>query len=153
MTLQIIWFAMLAGVTAFAAVTVLVLTRQPIAEPVISYMAVGAGALAIVASNIVPSLIGRQLAAKVLSEVDSDSPGEQLAERLGAAYQTKLIVGLAILEGAAFFTLVAYQIERQQFALAATVGLWFLLLIRLPTQTRVDDWCRGVYENEAMYHL
>lgn len=150
LTMQIIWFAMLMGVTAFAVIAVFILDGQPVAEPIISYVAVGCGALAIVASNVVPAVVGRQLAAQRLSKVTADDPLEDISRGLATVFQTKLIIGLAILEGAAFFTLVAFQIERQQFALAATVALWFLLLVRIPTPSRVNDWCQRVYENETL---
>jgi hypothetical protein len=153
MTLQLLWFAMLAGVTAFAAIVVFVLKGKPVAAPIISYVAVGFSALAMVASIIAPAIVGNQLASQALAELDSKQEREQLANRLVAAFQNRLIVGLAILEGAACFSLVAFQLERQPFVLAATAALWLLLLVRIPTQSRVESWCLSVYENNAMIRL
>ena len=95
--MQIIWFAMLVGVAAFAAVTVFVLERRDADDTLISYVAVGAGALAIVASNIVPVLVGRQLGAKALTAEDLANPTEETAGKLAMAFQTRLIIGLAML--------------------------------------------------------
>lgn len=153
LTMRIIWLAMLAGTIAFALIVTLILAGQPVAKPVISYVAIGFSVLAILASNIVPQVVGNHLATQVLVDADLTPPAEQLVGRLAAVYLQKLIIGLAILEGAAFLTLVAYHLERQSVALSASGALIFLLALRMPMQSRVADWCRRQYENAAMNDL
>jgi hypothetical protein len=64
-------------------------------------------------------------------------PGDQ---KLVQAYQTGLIVGLALLEGAAFFNLVAYMVEKQWWTITIVAALLFWMLLAFPTRTRVTQW-------------
>jgi hypothetical protein len=56
------------------------------------------------------------------------------------AYQTRLIVGCALLEGAAFFNLVACFAEPWIGNLAVAGVLVSMLLLQFPTRDRVVDW-------------
>jgi hypothetical protein len=60
--------------------------------------------------------------------------------KLLAIYQTALIIGAGLLEGAAFLALAAYMIEGHLAGLAvAGVGL-LLMLSRFPTRGRLETW-------------
>jgi hypothetical protein len=148
--MQIIWSAMLIGVVAFAVMALFVLPKAAADQTFISYVAVGAGALAIVASNLLPVLIGRQLATQALSAEDLSASTEETAGKLALAYQTKFIVGMALLEGAAFFALVAFLLEGQQFTLMSAAALWLLMLVRFPSMSRVASWSFMIYENATL---
>jgi hypothetical protein len=56
------------------------------------------------------------------------------------AYQTHMIVRLALLESAGFFALVAYLSEGHWLALAVAICALALLLSQFPTRGRVENW-------------
>jgi hypothetical protein len=62
---------------------------------------------------------------------------------LAKAYQSKLIVGSAILESAAFFTCVAYLIEKSYVPLIFLAALITALALRTPTPGKII----GFFEN------
>jgi hypothetical protein len=55
-------------------------------------------------------------------------------------YQTRLIIGAAILEGAAFFNVVAYMLEHQPISLVVAGLLALTLLAQIPTFGRLRNW-------------
>jgi hypothetical protein len=59
---------------------------------------------------------------------------------LAVVYQTQLIIGAAIDEGAAFFAGIAYLIGKNSIALGAAILLLAGLLARFPTRERVARW-------------
>ena len=69
----------------------------------------------------------------------SDAARPQLTG-LPAAFLTQLIVGAAMNEGAAFFALVAYLIEKNPIALGLAVVLIAGVISRFPTTGRVERW-------------
>jgi len=67
--------------------------------------------------------------------------------KLAPIYQTQLIIGAAMLEGAAFFATIAYMfatiaymVERNPLALATAIALLGALVARFPTSDRVNAW-------------
>lgn len=132
-TLQIITLAMVTGVLLFAGIVVFLQLTQD-AGPnaatgvIISTLGAGFAVAAFVMHLVVPSLIARQQA--------RSASDEQLYE----VFQSKTIIGLALLEGAAFFNLVAGMVEQQWWSLAVAGGLVFWMLTMFPTQTRVAQW-------------
>jgi hypothetical protein len=59
---------------------------------------------------------------------------------LAQLYQTQLIVGAAMLEGAAFFAGIAFMLERNPIAAAVALVLLAVLAARFPTRDRVAGW-------------
>ena len=57
-----------------------------------------------------------------------------------AFYQTRMIVGAALLEGPAFFLLIAYLIERSPWSLAAAIFMILGVAAHFPTEQRVAEW-------------
>ncbi|HVX60236.1 MAG TPA: hypothetical protein VHC19_06540, partial [Pirellulales bacterium] len=49
-------------------------------------------------------------------------------------------IAVAILEGAAFFLVVAYQLERNPLALAVAIPLIIVIAAHFPTPARVAEW-------------
>ena len=58
---------------------------------------------------------------------------------LVAGYQTRLIIRCALIEGAAFFAIVAFMIERQLLSLVVAGALLLALLSCFPTRSKVED--------------
>jgi hypothetical protein len=107
----------------------------------LTYLAVGGAVCAIVASMIVPTILTEPL--RRTFRVDPEAAD---VRPIAQVYQTLLIIRCAILEGAAFFCLVSYMLERQPITLAATGVLLLLLLAQFPTTSRVAVWV----ENELV---
>jgi len=60
--------------------------------------------------------------------------------KLVQLFQSQLIIGAALLEGAAFFAGIAYMLERSPLALATAIVLLIALAARFPTSGRVHAW-------------
>ena len=121
--MQIIVLALAMGVATFAVVVLLVIRPEPTEDDVLlGYIAVAAALLAVPIGLVVPRMIASRQSASL------------------ATYQTKLIVGAAIFEGAAFFNLVAYMIEGQTFNLATAAVLVVFILLQFPSVGGVQDW-------------
>lgn len=131
LTCRIIAGALVFGVVSFAAVAIVLrLGDPPAAAMLISLIAVGFAAVMAVARQIVLSLFSGGTGA-------SEGGGTSGALAL---YQTRMIIGLALLEGAAFFNLVAYLVEGHWWSLAVTAGLVALMLSAFPTRGRLTQW-------------
>ena len=144
-TMQIIVGALAWGVLMFMG-AVLFISLDPAGGgqpgvPLLTYLAVGTAAVAIAAAMIVPGMIAdrqaRSIAARPIPPA-ADELGDVLP--LSAVYQTRLIMRAAILEGAAFFNLVAYMLERRPLCLGAAVVLLLLISAQFPTRSRVEEW-------------
>jgi len=119
--------------------------------PVITYLAVASGLIVLVLSFVVPKInIARAcrqiaLAGPIATTEGVPSEPKQLypagyTGKLAQLYQTQLIIGAAMLEGAAFFATIAYMLERNPIALATAIVLLGALVARFPTSDRVNAW-------------
>lgn len=127
---QIITGALVMGVVLMAGIVLVGLGALRGAPDGVLISGLGAAfaLVSFVVHLFLPSMVARQQAAT--------ADGSQLY----AVYQQKTILGLAILEGAAFFNLVALMIEHNWWSLAIAGGLVFWMLAMWPTRTRVDQW-------------
>ena len=150
-TMQIIVVALAAGVITFIGIVPFLPVQGGggLLPGGLSYTELGLAlaGLAIFARLVVPSLIAgsmRQAIAdgKPLADKSQTPAGPDVGEvrPLVNMYQTRLIIGAAFLEGAAFFNVVAYMFERKPVALVAAVVLSILLLTSFPTQGRLRRW-------------
>jgi hypothetical protein len=73
--------------------------------------------------------------------------GEALA--LLPPFQTRLIVCVALLEGAIIVNLIAYMLERQSYNLIAALVLLAYILLHLPTQLTYVNWVRRIVDRAA----
>jgi hypothetical protein len=127
---QIITIALVMGVVLFGVVALLFVGAldDPADGVILSGMGAGFAVLMFVMHLVIPAQIARQQA------------GTADESQLYGVYVTKTIVGLALLEGAAFFNLVALIVEHNWWSLAIAGGLVFWMLAMFPTRTRVDHW-------------
>jgi hypothetical protein len=51
-----------------------------------------------------------------------------------------MIIGMALLEGAAFYQAIAYYVEGQPLALGLGCLLLLGLIVQFPTRSRVERW-------------
>jgi hypothetical protein len=152
LTMQIIVGSLAAGVVMFSAVTLVLATQQPkpVADtPLLTYMSIVAAPVAILAALTIPGFLVRSqrqpiLAGKPTLRAGSigGSPLPEAEQSLGpyiGGYQTALIVRSAILEGAAFFSLMAFMLEGQTASLVAVGVLFLFILSGVPTRSRVEE--------------
>lgn len=131
LTCRIIAGALVFGVVTFAAVAIVLRLGDPPAAAML---------MSLIAAGIAVAAAGaRQVMVGVLSGGTGTSQGVGPSGSL-ALYQTRMIVGLAILEGAAFFNVVAYILEGHWWSLAVTAGLVALMLTAFPTRSRLCQW-------------
>ena len=141
-TSQIIAGALMAGVIMFGAVVVAMTWNKPPGDPVIPIIAVGLAIFAIVARYAVAAAMVSGSRTEIAKEVRSGRLQEStaVAGRLYGAYQTRLIVALALLEGAAFFNLIAYMLAARWWNLAAAGVLLLMMAAAFPTRTKLEQW-------------
>jgi hypothetical protein len=146
--LQIIVGALVAGCVFFLVVALLVSRGMAAGgdPPLVSYIAIGSAVMAVLARVALPRTIVAAGRRKILGEAGHDAArGDRLdrsaaAARLLQLLPTATIVACALLEGATFFLLVAYLIEQWLPALVTAVAMIFLLVLHIPTRSRVIHW-------------
>jgi hypothetical protein len=127
---QIITGALVMGVVTFAAIAVPAIGALNAAPNGVLVSGLGAAfaVLAFVLHLAVPAVM-RASAERAVSD-----------QQLYGLYLSKTIIGLALLEGAAFFNLIALMVEHNWWSLAIVGGLVLWMLALFPTRTRVSHW-------------
>jgi hypothetical protein len=135
--MQIITLALIFGVVMFLVIALITrMGNAPVAEATtLSYVALAFFLGASGASFVAPNLIREAMVKRL---VHSSQPAT--VAQLAAVYQTALIVGLALLEGAGMFGIVVYLVEGHIWTLALPAIAMCLMAIRLPTESRLLDW-------------
>ena len=166
-TMQVIIGAMILAVLSFLGYVVFMMPQQgqlPIgAQPIISYAAAAMAVAVTIAWLIVPGNVTSRMRHSLIedrslstSSGNNFSTPEQLGETvpLVGAYQTRLIIGAALLEGAAFFAVTAFMLEHQSFVLYVAGVLLLLLFSQFPTASRLESWVKSESANiQQMRHL
>ena len=130
-TMQIIAGSLLVGVTAFLGIVLYIVLVQnhghgaapPPDVPMISWMAVAMLSITAPLAFIIPRILTRSALRRIVAgtwQMPGGVPPAVYAtegDKLMAVRQTTLIVGLALLEGPAFFGCLAYLLEGQPLAL------------------------------------
>jgi hypothetical protein len=118
--------------TVFVVLRALGNPQPPPQVPILTYVGVGLALIAVIAHFIVPR--------SILAPADPErSPGSRELSGL-ALYQTRMIIGMALLEGAAFYQGIAYYLEGQPLALGLGCLLLLGLIVQFPTRGRVERW-------------
>jgi len=151
-TMQIIVGALAVGVVVFSLVVLAIASRQagpPPDEPLLTYMSLVMALVALVVATLFPGVVKRSqrqaiLAGEPTPQVGSigGRPLPEAEPELGplvAGFRSALIIRSAILEGAAFFCLISYLLERQTLSLVGAGVLLLFLLGGYPTQSNVED--------------
>ncbi|WP_417393586.1 hypothetical protein [Gimesia sp.] len=151
MMMTVIWLALIMGVVTFGIiVTFIGLKEEPEKGlPVITYLGMGIAALMLVLRMVVPNLVARNQFTQAMQEAQAE--GNQDEEQLlGTFYQiflVRLIIGMALLEGAAMLNLFAVVIEKQKLAFIPVVILLLVMIASMPTKSKLDAWIRNQMEN------
>ena len=154
-SLQIIVGSLIAGCVIFLVIA-LATTGGKVAaggQSLLTYMAVVFAVTALIARMVVPGILIASTRRKITGGTwrPPQSPAlnptlAALLERAGDAgklamvFQTSSIVGAALLEGAAFFALLAYLVEQSPLSLILAGVLILGLATHLPTRSRVIHW-------------
>lgn len=150
-TLQVIVGTMVVGALIFLVIACTVEVQQPvrIAEeppgPIVTYVATGFGAFALIASFLVPATVVSLSTKRMASgrPLVGVPPGQQAQDDVGllcAVHAQKTIIGCAMLEGAALLAVLAYMVEKQAVAAAVALVLIAVLASRIPTTLRLQYW-------------
>ena len=138
-TSQVIAGALMFAVTVFGVIAVIIGgTVQP-ATPIMAYLAVAFAAQVIALRFFVPGLV-----VKSQLEALKDEGTSSIEEKLQGLFQTRMIIGMALLEGAAFFNLIAYIIEGQWFSLVTAGFLLLLMGMMFPTVRALESWIEEI---------
>ena len=140
-TVQIIALALIMGVVIFLGV-VLVATASRIDDSpeMITKIAAGFAFLMLVNHFVIPPIIVKaQLKQAIAAGLNQKQDDDKIQECCGV-YQTQLIVGFALLEGAAFFNLVALMLEHCVASIIVVTLLLLLMVAKFPTRDKVSFW-------------
>jgi hypothetical protein len=159
---QIIVGGLLAGLLCFLVITTVIdVGPKPAAAPgaaaveppmpIFTYLAVASGVMLLPMSFVVPVLVSKKQRQAMLSgqtaggASPTTAPGVPWGAKtpiggFPAAFLIQLVMGCAISEGAAFFALVAYLLEKNPLALTMALVLIAAIISRFPTSGRVGRW-------------
>ena len=151
-TQQFIVAAMCAGCVMFLVIALAVGGERGEGTPVLTFAALAFAGSAIGTRQIVIGAIaaaGRrgiirgepfEAPAGVRLPADALSGEDAPRWRLLMTFATRNIVACALLEGPAFFLIIAYMLERSPLALGGAVALIVALLLHTPTRSGVVRW-------------
>ena len=155
---QIIVAALALGVICFAAVAIFLrFQNPPQQDAMIAYMAAGFAPMMLVVRAIVGTSTvnsSRKNIAAGIRPLNIPTAGSQLPANLTDGdqflfvFQQKTIIESALVEGAAFFNLIAFLTIGQWWSLAVAGVLLAVMLVPFPTHDRVENWVR--YQLEIM---
>jgi len=155
---QIIVAAMLVGCGAFLAIAMFINAMQtaPVdkeTSALITFVGVIVTFAVIGARMVIPAVIVASTRQAILqgtplprSSAPRDAQAEEFlartgdAGRLWLAFLTRTILGAAMLEGCAFFNLIAYLVEGTPLSLGIAIGLMAALACHFPTRSGVVHW-------------
>jgi hypothetical protein len=155
--MQVIVAAMVLGCLVFAGVACIVsLTRaaDKDQELLITYIALGVAVLSLFPRMIVPTIMVSAGRKKILEQLRRKTSGtdsrtapnrfdaweNETVGQLTALLLGKLIISVALMEGATFFLLVAYLLERSPICLLVAAFMIILLALHFPTISRSTSW-------------
>jgi hypothetical protein len=129
--------------------------RLPPADlPLISLLALGMAVITFPLGLILPGITSRSamrlIAAGTWTPPQNVNPASfsSDAAKLMTVRQTSMILGLALLEGTAFFGAIAFLLEAQPFVLAVPGVAIVLMVVQFPTEGRMRAWV-----SEQLEHL
>lgn len=139
LVMQIITAAILAGPVFFLLIVFVILEDQPPRDPLHAYFAAAFAALMIFGHFLIRLRPKRSALPESKQGEHFDPHSDEVFLALAPVYQVELIVKIALLEGAAFYNIIAYYLERQWWSLAVVAMLLGLIAIQFPTVTRIQQ--------------
>jgi hypothetical protein len=141
-TARIIAGAMMGGVTAFAIVLLVSGGNRQPGDPMLAYLAVVVTLAVLTAQSFVPGAAIRGGRRALESEVGAGkvADSQAVALRLARLYLTRMIIKFALLEGAAFFVLVAYAVSARTWLFGLAAVLLAVMAFAFPGRGRLESW-------------
>ena len=137
--MQIITGAILTGPVIFLAIVLLTSGDQPPQDPSLAYIAAAFAAVMIFTHFLIRLRPNPSALPESKRGGNFDPFSDEVFAAIAPTYQTELIIKIALLEGAAFFNIIAYQWERQWWSLAISALLLALIAIQFPTVSRIQE--------------
>lgn len=150
-TMQIIAAAIVVGAVIFFAIALFVRLGgnrgAPADRPILSYVALTVAVFDVFVYWFIPDLVAANTRRQIARGTWTPPQGPRNfptpttdAERLWIVFQNRLIIGLALLEGATFFLLIAYLAEGSFLALVPAWVFIIAMLMQFPTRVGVERW-------------
>lgn len=144
-TMQIIATALCVGVFSFMVVAVALSQVNPpqanlgriAGLPLLSAIAIALFILQMPVALLLPHVI---LQANVKQAAAECLTGEELPTRLLAAYQTAMIIRLALFEGVGFLACIATILEGPLPAIIIAALSLICMIVNFPATSRIDEW-------------
>lgn len=139
--MQIIAAALMMGVLMFLGVVLVTTAGRLDGQPeMVTMIAAGFAFLMLANHFVIPPIMAKaQLKQAIGSGIHQKSDEEKI-QGYCEIYQTQLIVGFALLEGAAFFNLVAMMAEHCVASIVIVAVLLLLMVAKFPTRDKVTFW-------------
>jgi len=113
-------------------------------EPIVSYACSALAVISLMQFPFITRKIAKENRRKILAEArPGDSPEMKSmsdATLLLASYQTQMIIGAAILEGATFGLIVAFIVDGTYWTLIGAAMISAVNAFQFPTRSRVEGW-------------
>ena len=139
--MQIIAGALMMGVLMFLGVVLVATAGKFDGQPeMITMIASGFAFLMLVNHFVIPPIIIKAQLKQAIAAGMHQRPDEERIQECCGIYQTQMIVGFALLEGAAFFNLVAMMVEHCAASIAVVTLLLLLMVAKFPTRDKVSFW-------------
>jgi hypothetical protein len=146
--MQIIQAAIVAGALIYAIIALVMrqggIMRGHGGQSIISYVMAAFAATALIQFPIITRRIIKENRKKIADRVPSTGSTELKSTSdtaaLLASFQTQMIIGAAILEGATFGLIVAFLIEATSWTLIGAIVLTAVNAFQLPTRIRLERW-------------
>ncbi|MFP6763801.1 MAG: hypothetical protein VB858_09285 [Planctomycetaceae bacterium] len=137
-TMRIIATALIISVVFFLGIATFAGSQpDPGRTPTMTYMAAGFALVMIGVRAVLLKVIPKALIQQQRQHITDSEEGRQ---RLVHIYQTRLIIGMAMCEGAALFAIVSWFAESHELALVSALFLITVMVMSIPFQQRVLDW-------------
>jgi hypothetical protein len=162
--MQVILLALVAGCLIFLVIALVV--RQgggggpPAATPIITYIALASGVIALAGSIMVPRWAAKEMLRKLARESPANHASDVIPDsftretgKLAELFRTYLFMTAAPLEGGIFFLLIAYLVEGSLLSIIGAIVLLVFLGSKFPTRPAVERWIeqqRDLLQQERM---
>lgn len=132
---QIITIALTMGPLMFAGVALMVRARQPPQDTPLEIIGLGMGAIALALRAVLPRLFTAAALRKIVTVDPAD-----FRVQMAPVFLMRCILVSAVLEGAAFFNLVAYMIGGHWSNLGMAGAMVVVIAAAFPTQQQFELW-------------
>ena len=138
-TMKIITVALIAGVAIFLGIATFIKSEpDPNAgTPMMTYMAAGFALINLGVRAVMLTVIPKN---QIQQQRQHITDSEEGRKRLAGIYQSRLIIGMALCEGSAFFAIIAWMCESNELALGVILFLVTVMIMSFPFRQRVLDW-------------